>query len=613
VSPDSPDTGTPQPDENGVDPRSFDVGPTSGSAPASQPPSLDNAPLNDRQAPPAPQPTAPTPVTPVRRGGLAGIVDEFRDILSGHEQTAKVYKDEDGNQYIKHEDATGGEKWVKIIGSALRGAAAGAAVGQGPGGKARAAAAGLNAADEMEQKKQQGEKELSEQVRQENTERANAIKLKHDLAAQEFELSFAKTKATHEQIEFSQKQLDREKALGSADLGVYSSINDLPNIQKQNPTFWKDVYQNRVVAVPEIDAEGNRSGVHFFLRTPGMGSQLAPPGTKIRIYQPGEKPGDAPTFKEIEPTVPMTNDMVDAYNNAAMTKMQQWQTSQNEADLKKSEAEKNRAEASKAPSEITKNKAETSKANAEAGKAAEETAQLKTAGSAGRKTDGTWDPASLPVSVVEGNMDPSQLSKRSKSYDADLEAANQYSLERYGQPFDIAKASEDYKYANQKSTQDTLRLLHSLTGGNDNMGGTLAQLQKQFEALDNTSIPKLNEIGNWIDQNRGKPAITNFGATLLGVSDEMGKILGGGVATDSSRAEAREILDKAFSGEQGRGAIRAVRGALANRQNALTESNRYLTKQFGQMSQPPRAVVQNGRVVGYTTDGKTMTPVQGNQ
>jgi len=204
--------------------------------------------------------------------------------------------------------------------------------------------------------------------------------------------------------------------------------------------------------------------------------------------------------------------------------------------------------------------------------------------------------------MVEGGQDPSQLTKRGKNYDANLRRANDYSFARYGKPFDAAGAQEDYKYANQKSTQDTLRLLQSLTGDTNNAGGTLAQLQSQFDALGNTSVPKLNELENWMSKNAGKSGVTNFGATLLGVSDEMGKILGGGVATDSSRNEAREILDKAFSGSQAGGAINAVRGTLANRQNALVANNRYLTKQFGQMNVPGQTVsvsAPNGKVYHF--------------
>lgn len=221
--------------------------------------------------------------------------------------------------------------------------------------------------------------------------------------------------------------------------------------------------------------------------------------------------------------------------------------------------------------------------------------------------------------MVEGGQDPSQLTKRGKNYDANLKKANDYSFARYGKTFDLAKAQEDYKYANAKSTQDTLRLLRSLTGeDNKNAGGTLSQLQSQFDALGNTRVPKMNELENWISQNEGKPEVTNFASTILGVSDEMGKILGGGVATDSSRQEAREILDKAFSGAQGRGAIAAIRGALANRQNSLTANNRYLMKDFGQMALPqmPRQHVvpagsfahrTNGVIDGYkTADGKVV-------
>lgn len=197
---------------------------------------------------------------------------------------------------------------------------------------------------------------------------------------------------------------------------------------------------------------------------------------------------------------------------------------------------------------------------------------------------------SIARMLVDANMDPSQLSKRSTkgsdSYNRTLQQASQISMIKTGQPFDIAKATEDYKYANQKSTQDTIKLLRSLTGDNKNTSGTLSQLQNQFNALGNTSIPKLNELENWASQNRGKPEVTNFAATLLGVSDEMGKILGGGVATDSSRQEARDIIDKAFSSGQGAGAINSIRASMANRQNAMVEDNRYMMKQIGTMTVP---------------------------
>jgi hypothetical protein len=61
--------------------------------------------------------------------------------------------------------------------------------------------------------------------------------------------------------------------------------------------------------------------------------------------------------------------------------------------------------------------------------------------------------------MVEGLMDPAQLSKRAKSYGATIAAANAYSMQKYGKPFDTAKASADYKFASDKGTQNTLKYL----------------------------------------------------------------------------------------------------------------------------------------------------------
>jgi hypothetical protein len=235
------------------------------------------------------------------------------------------------------------------------------------------------------------------------------------------------------------------------------------------------------------------------------------------------------------------------------------------------------------------------------------------------KTGVHYDLSSPVMNMVEGNQDPSQLTKRGKNYDANLKLANDYSFARYGKPFDAAQAQEDYKYANAKSTQDTIKMLQSLTGDdNKNTSGTLAQLQTQLDALGNTRVPRYNELANWVDKNAGNPAVTDFNATLLGVSDEMGKILGGGVATDSSRKEARDIIDKSFSGQQGHGAIASIRGSMANRQNAMVGKNVYLSKQYSKMDNPMsqqhdvpvgafKGYDAQGNLVGYkTADGKVV-------
>jgi fructose-specific component phosphotransferase system IIB-like protein len=155
-------------------------------------------------------------------------------------------------------------------------------------------------------------------------------------------------------------------------------------------------------------------------------------------------------------------------------------------------------------------------------------------------------------------------------------------------------------------------MLQSLTGDDNlNTGGTLAQLSHQFDNLGNTRVPKFNELENWASKNESNPAVTDFNATLLGVSDEMGKILGGGVATDSSRAEARNILDASFANQQGKGAIASICGSMAQRQNAMVGKNVYLDKQYGKMANPQQAkpqatqthVVPAGAIAGRDAQG----------
>ena len=226
------------------------------------------------------------------------------------------------------------------------------------------------------------------------------------------------------------------------------------------------------------------------------------------------------------------------------------------------------------------------------------------------KTGIHYNLSSPTYNMVEGNEDPSQMAKRatkgSTEYNNLLKQANDYSFARYNKPFDMAQAQTDYKYANQKSTQDTIKLLRSLTGDdNKNAGGTFGNLEQAFNNLGNTQIPKVNDVFNWLSQNSGQPGVPAFEATLVPVSDELGKILGGGVATDSSRKEAKDTINKAFSQQQGKAALTALRSALANRQNSLVGDNRYLTKQFGKMSQPSGQSQQGqSQYTKYSSDGK---------
>ena len=207
------------------------------------------------------------------------------------------------------------------------------------------------------------------------------------------------------------------------------------------------------------------------------------------------------------------------------------------------------------------------------------------------KTGTNYDMSHPAMKLVDGSLAPPELSKRatkgSDSYNAIIKQADDYSMAKFGKPFDFEQADRQYKYASQKSTVDTLNLLRSLTGeSGENNGGTLAQLAQQASSLGNVTFTDFNQAKNWLAQHLGMPGVPAFQATLLSVADEMGKIMGGGNATVDGIRQAQEILDSGFSNRGMAAAINSVRGAMANRSNSLVGDNQYLTKSYGKMHNP---------------------------
>jgi hypothetical protein len=332
-------------------------------APAAQQPTAA-APAAPAQEQPAAAavPTPPNLVKPAKRGGLAGVMDEIADSLAGTQGPGKVFTDKEGNEYIEHPALSRKGQWLKIAAEAIHGAAAGAAAKPGPGQSGRALNAGLNASDEMEEKEHSRDTEQTQEVRQANQDHFNQIKLKHDMAAKEFELARMKVDASQHDIEFAQVQEDRMAKLvadGKAfDLGTYKDEADLARVKEQNPNFWKDVYKNNITAVPSIGPDGKRSGIHLFQTTPGVGNDPEE-GLTFHVFQPPTKPGDKPSMKVQTASVPMSPNQAHAYDMAAYTQMQKWQTDQAEQELKASEVTRNNAQAAKDRADAAKTKQET--------------------------------------------------------------------------------------------------------------------------------------------------------------------------------------------------------------------------------------------------------------
>src|SRR5947209_5670274 len=134
----------------------------------------------------------------VHHSRLAGALNAVGDILGGN-KTLRMVQNPDGSVDVKQVDSTSGEKWGRVAQAALSGAATGFAVGQGPGGAARAAAASLQqgmAAPQAQKDKTLAEAEkYNNQNQQRQLFNANMAMMNQKLVKGAYDMQQAKVEA----------------------------------------------------------------------------------------------------------------------------------------------------------------------------------------------------------------------------------------------------------------------------------------------------------------------------------------------------------------------------------------------------------------------------------
>jgi hypothetical protein len=213
--------------------------------------------------------------------------------------------------------------------------------------------------------------------------------------------------------------------------------------------------------------------------------------------------------------------------------------------------------------------------------------------------------------LVEGTMDPSQLPKKSNDYLAVLHAADNYSQQKYGKPFDLAQTQTDYKFANEPATQNTLKYLNSLTGSKGGKGN-LDALVSLSNNIDRTEFPSINDAEAWAKIQSGDPKMAAYRTAVTEVADQVAKILqgggSGGGTSDAKLHQAAGLFATGFTKGQITEVASTLRDLLANRKTELIGDNRYLQKQFGAPKAAPQAVIPGATHVFVPGKGLTAAP-----
>ncbi len=211
----------------------------------------------------------------------------------------------------------------------------------------------------------------------------------------------------------------------------------------------------------------------------------------------------------------------------------------------------------------------------------ESAAKKNLADAAAKAQDGlstNADRAIIAESMRKGRMDPSQLSKRSKDYNAVLAEADKQEMEETGQHFNIAQAQTDYKYANNAQTKNTLNMINGMTEPN----GAIDIASRAASRLPKMNSKTANQVFNIAKTEFGDSSLTDFHTAMLGLADEYSKVMGGGVSSDTGRQQALDILKENYSKGQLAGAIQIMKSDISARKKAIVGKNRYLLQEYGE-------------------------------
>ena len=334
-------------------------GPPAATTPAQSPASP--APAATPAATPAASPASPAPAqaqaapTQQPSGGLAGMMGSVLDMLVNRDQST-LSRDGQGNMVsTPQKPLTRGEQIARIGLTALKGATTAAAAAPGPGHTARGVAAAVGQAVDDQQ--------AAEHAKQENADHDFAVQqkakmdnvnyqlLSRQLVASEFDLQQKQVKATQDTVNFSNTMMEREKNLGSYDLGTYKDEREIPNVMAKQPAFMQKLYKEQgIIAVPVYGQDGERQGVQLFERKQDTNAQLAPQGAIAHRFVPGSKPGEAPSMQTFTPTGASNGDIA-RYDLKAMTDQQSYEKAQGEIAHTAAQTRESNANAEAKPQE----------------------------------------------------------------------------------------------------------------------------------------------------------------------------------------------------------------------------------------------------------------------
>lgn len=185
---------------------------------------------------------------------------------------------------------------------------------------------------------------------------------------------------------------------------------------------------------------------------------------------------------------------------------------------------------------------------------------------------GPGDPVDIGArAVIEGRMAPSQAASLYGGYGKEGAAFKRALVTRIQQlqpDFNFQAAESGYQFGKSPGTQTTVRMI-------DNIMQTIPVLEHASREFQRSNIRFINKGLLAGKSQVGNVNVAQYQAALLGLSDEVAKILSGGgtgsTTSDAKLRQAQELLAGDYTPQQLAGVISTIKEMLTTRRGSLTK------------------------------------------
>ena len=199
------------------------------------------------------------------------------------------------------------------------------------------------------------------------------------------------------------------------------------------------------------------------------------------------------------------------------------------------------------------------------------------------------DPNAAAAMMVNHELTLNDLKTRGSTPDFILKTTQ--AAQKLDPNYNVAVADQQAKVAGSSAHQAFFGNSRSLV----EPGGTIDQLLKQAQSIPSSDYPKANKLADWAELNTGKGPLAGYIATVVGVSDDLAKVMGGGQGSDSSRALVESLVKPDASPAQRQASANAIKAMVSSQMKGRVGNNPFMRQYVEDLPgfEPGGALSQN--------------------